>query len=607
MCGIQVLVTLSEPQLSSDDSATAGTDNKACSEMWARLTAANSRRGPDAHSERISLHSSAHVRLGAHVLHLRGPRTQVQPIVAQDTGDILCWNGEVFDGLDIGDNNDGVVLLEKMQQLKRHYPTDYVLRMFSGIEGPYAFVYLDYEQQKLWFARDYLGRRSLLTKFIDNRTLLISSVADLEFERESNRCSDWTELPAQRIYCLDLVNLQSTEDKMFSLGPVVQYKWHYNDFDTHASREVTIDNANDLLVLPFGRVTQDIGKDLANTDVHDPMVGDMADLIGDPEWIPFIDRLEHELTTAIKARVETIPANGQDSRVGVLFSGGVDCITIAVLLTAILPRSEPIELFNVAFENPRQLRLQKPKMGDIAVKSSRHYDVPDRKTGRQGWEELCKIDPTREWRFIEVDVPYSQVQEYRTHIRQLLIPSDTVMDMSIGMAIWFASRGIGNLISNVQNQSQRVEYVGRARVLLLGMGADEQLGGYSRHRTAWDRGNWLALGQEIELDVSRIATRNLGRDDRIISDNAKEARFPFLAANVVRFLSEIPLGRKMDMRYPRGMGEKLLLRLLAYRLGLVQASALAKRAIQFGARTAKMESTQSRGQDPLSSASISSK
>ncbi|KAJ2798019.1 hypothetical protein H4R20_004975 [Coemansia guatemalensis] len=565
MCGIQVLVALSDPLLVSGDAATTGAEINACSEMWTRLTAANSRR------------------------------------VAEDTGDILCWNGEIFGGLDIGNNNDGAVLLEKIQQLKRQHPADYILRMFSGIEGPYAFVYLDHVQQKLWFARDYLGRRSLLTKAIGSRTLLISSVADVGCEEEPSHCSGWSELPAQRIYCLDLASLQPTSDSMFPLGPVVEYKWHYGDLDTRALSEEATTDASELLVLPFSRVSQDIGKDFTNTGVHDPQVGNMADLVSDPEWVPHIDRLEHELTAAIRARVESIPSNGEDPRVGILFSGGVDCITIAVLLTAILPRSEPIELFNVAFENPRQLKLQKSQIGDTGHETSRHYDVPDRKTGKQGWEELCKIDPTREWRFVEVDVPYSQVQEHRTHIRQLLIPSDTVMDMSIGMAIWFASRGIGNLFSNIQKQEQQqgAEYVGRARVLLLGMGADEQLGGYSRHRSAWDRGKWQTLGQEIELDVSRIATRNLGRDDRIISDNAKEARFPFLAANVVRFLSEIPLACKMDMRYPRGMGEKLLLRLLAYRLGLVQASTLAKRAIQFGARTAKMESAQSKGHDTL--------
>ena len=43
--------------------------------------------------------------------------------------------------------------------------------------------------------------------------------------------------------------------------------------------------------------------------------------------------------------------------------------------------------------------------------------------------------------------------------------------LSIGCAIWFASRGKGIL----WNQDGNVEYSSPARVLLLGMGADEQV------------------------------------------------------------------------------------------------------------------------------------
>ncbi len=40
-------------------------------------------------------------------------------------------------------------------------------------------------------------------------------------------------------------------------------------------------------------------------------------------------------------------------------------------------------------------------------------------------------------------------------------------------------------------------YRSRARVLLLGMGADEQMGGYGRHRTAFRRGGWAGLAEEL--------------------------------------------------------------------------------------------------------------
>jgi len=36
-------------------------------------------------------------------------------------------------------------------------------------------------------------------------------------------------------------------------------------------------------------------------------------------------------------------------------------------------------------------------------------------------------------------------------------------------------------------------------VLLSGLGADELLGGYSRHRRAWERGGAAALTEEVSM------------------------------------------------------------------------------------------------------------
>ncbi|KAJ2861051.1 hypothetical protein GGI22_002555 [Coemansia erecta] len=593
MCGIQVLIQQTGNDVAGKKSV-----------IWDRLTSINRNRGPDSHKEHVvsmavtspgvdpcAQSMQTVITFGAHVLHLRGPETQSQPIVGKDTEDVLCWNGEVFGGIDVGTRNDGVVLFETLQRTKLQNPENYILQVFGRIEGPYAFVYLDHEQKRLWFSRDFLGRRSLLTRKVGLHSLIISSVAD-GVDAESGN-SKWTELPAQQIYCLDLADTLWTTTGELADIQFKQYSWRYAS-----------DPERNKLVLPFDRVTTKLAD--GSSALSGESISDLDSFSETLKWQPYIDGLERVLTESIRTRVESIPfhyradSNEPLPRVGVLFSGGVDCITIAALLTKILPQNEPIELFNVAFENPRQAKAHSKTQGP----NNSIYDVPDRKTGRQGWLELCELDPMREWRFAEVDVPYDQVLEHRAHVRQLLAPSDTVMDMSIGLALWFASKGAGQLVSRDKSNKTdtaypKQAYRGAARVLLLGMGADEQLGGYSRHRVAWDRGSWPELGNEIQMDVQRIATRNLGRDDRIVSDNSKEARYPFLAAEVVSFLSQTPLDRKMDMRYPRGIGEKLLLRLLAHQLGLARACMLAKRAIQFGARTAKMESGQTKGQDML--------
>ena len=56
------------------------------------------------------------------------------------------------------------------------------------------------------------------------------------------------------------------------------------------------------------------------------------------------------------------------------------------------------------------------------------------------------------------------------------------------------------------------------------MGADEQLAGYGRHRSAFQRRSWPGLVTEIQTQLLGICERNLGRDDRVISDHGREAR-----------------------------------------------------------------------------------
>ena len=71
------------------------------------------------------------------------------------------------------------------------------------------------------------------------------------------------------------------------------------------------------------------------------------------------------------------------------------------------------------------------------------------------------------------------------------------------------------------------------------MGADEQLGGYSRHRGRFvsSGGDFAAVCEEIELEVGRISERNLGRDNRIVADSGVAPRFPYLDEDVVRYAS----------------------------------------------------------------------
>jgi asparagine synthetase B (glutamine-hydrolysing) len=120
-----------------------------------------------------------------------------------------------------------------------------------------------------------------------------------------------------------------------------------------------------------------------------------------------------------------------EARVAILFSGGVDCTLLALLVDKFLPPEEHIDLLNVAFENPRWLQNNKPKGPESST-----YDVPDRLTGRASAHELAKLRPNRQWRFVEVDVAYEECTTEKEKVAELMRPSETVMDLVRGFEKW---------------------------------------------------------------------------------------------------------------------------------------------------------------------------
>lgn len=57
------------------------------------------------------------------------------------------------------------------------------------------------------------------------------------------------------------------------------------------------------------------------------------------------------------------------------------------------------------------------------------------------------------------------------------------------------------------------------KFVFVGSGADEQLGGYARHRNIFNKFGYDRLAEELSMELSRIGLRNFGRDDRIALSN----------------------------------------------------------------------------------------
>lgn len=267
-----------------------------------------------------------------------------------------------------------------------------------------------------------------------------------------------------------------------------------------------------------------------------------------------------------------IPDRRQENPVpvAVLFSGGLDSMILSAILHECLDARYGIDLLNVSFD------------GEAA---------PDRITARAGLKELKRIAPVRRWRLVEIDADLSNLTMEMKHIMSLINPAKTYMDLNIGIALWLAAGGDGWVHEADYNGQlegyHRFRYKSEARILLVGSGADEQCAGYGRHRTKYRNSSWLGLHEEMKLDMQRIWKRNLGRDDRCIADNGKEARFPFLDEDVIRILLDFPLWEIANLDQPSGTGDKKILREVARLLGLQEAAFLPKRAIQFGSRIAR--------------------
>ncbi|KJE92709.1 hypothetical protein CAOG_03623 [Capsaspora owczarzaki ATCC 30864] len=626
------------------------------------LTAALERRGPDSvRTQCVVEHAQPglDMHVVSTVLHLRGDAVTPQPLMDATSGNVFAWNGEVFGGLEISvhSNDTQIVMDELLNRLAVGDPlssdavAEIVAAMFqTTIQGPFAFVFYHNPTRQLFFGRDYFGRRSLLwhgaaSTYLDQ--FMLSSVAGPSTsvsvatastgnEEEADNSapspqdamaqlstSFWEEVPARGIYRMQL---QTPTWQPQLLASLDRYPLN-RVLPTAVQLDTTQPVSNELSKLPFSTAAAQLLLALAE---------------------------------AVRRRVCAVPASHHG--IAVLFSGGVDCTVIAALAHVFAPTDCPVDLINVAFENharasssskpPASASSSTSSAGSAAVAAANSdsptiYNVPDRLSARASLLELrqaitsgtvvealmsaIRIVPSEtiptalcaavqcqshahhassitttttttaaRFRLIQADIPRAELEAMTPHILSLVQPLGTVMDLSIGAALWFAARGSGRVWTSATEPASPEVVQTDARVLLVGMGADEQLAGYGRHRTKYNVGGWPALVEEVALDVRRISARNLGRDDRCISDHGRESRIPFLDENVVALLSSLPIFTKANMMLSRGLGEKILLRRVALELGLPGAAHLAKRAIQFGSRIARMErGASAKGSDRL--------
>jgi asparagine synthetase B (glutamine-hydrolysing) len=506
------------------------------------------RRGPtvckqislDVESSQISLHAS--------VLQMRQDLVP-QPVRINTSHNknnphtyYLCWNGEVYEAKNtetagnFATSDTRLVanrLAEKLTGILDQHAIAEVLKDLYNAE--YAFLILRSDGQ-IFYGRDPWGRRSLLlrrSECIDCQSFIIASVA----------LSMLPQTQTQPIL------LDSHDDHHDSdvVGTTGSTSWE----EITPGHVHFISASGDPMTLPSVPIPtvaipleeQNDVNGMAQSLLEAPS-GVSADL-----WDASL-QLQTILSKAVERRME-------HHETAVLFSGGLDSAVVAAM--AARHCKERLYLYNVSF-------------GPTYEKSA------DRQAALVTHRTLQDQYPEKSIIFQDIVVTWEDICDNEPHIRTILQPKATVMDVNIATALWFASAG-GNKPAADSDHNESMP-----RVLLLGMGADELLGGYGRHRKAFDRGGWDDLQTELNMDQGRFWERNLGRDDRIVADHGREARFPFLDIRVTDFIHSLPLSLICDFSLPPGQGDKRILRLVAARLGIEYAGGLVKRAIQFGSR-----------------------
>lgn len=170
-------------------------------------------RGPDDANQICTPdeRNSSYITLYSTVLSLRGSVTVSQPYSHSTTTCSLCWNGEAWSVAGEQPNgNDTKLVFEILEKATSEpiQPLDSleelsfcakrISQAMSQVAGPYAFVFHDPANCRLYFGRDFLGRRSLLRRVTEDGDVILTSITDGAVE------GSWSEVEADGVYCIDL-------------------------------------------------------------------------------------------------------------------------------------------------------------------------------------------------------------------------------------------------------------------------------------------------------------------------------------------------------------------------------------------------------------------
>ena len=241
-------------------------------------------------------------------------------------------------------------------------------------------------------------------------------------------------------------------------------------------------------------------------------------------------QLKDFLITSVKKRISGL------SKVGILFSGGIDSTIIAKITD------------------------------DLGIKtclySVGHKDSADLKFARKTAEEMNLPLKTK---VIDVD----DVRKYLIPVLNA-IEEFNVMKIGVGMPAYIAAE---------------MAHEDNLKVMLSGQGADELFGGYNRYLKFYEE-KGEAAQEDLKKDILNLYHVNLQRDDAVTMANSIELRVPYLDPDIINIAMNIPMKYKINKEDSL---RKCILREVGAELGVPEEIVKRpKKAAQYGSGIHKM-------------------
>lgn len=602
-------------------------------------------RGPNG----LHFHSDGQLHFVASVLHIQGDDMCSQPCVDED-GNVLLWNGELFD-LDTNDLfdmppigcSDTTVVSDFIRQaLSGSDAMVNLLRGLSSIHGPWAFVYYHRRTNRMIYGRDPFGRRSLLVlrRCSDQAIVALSSAAvplpselaevsasDIAEDCTSAHIFYWEEISIEGVYSVHMLppfsgmpsseltlwpshrirlerRLKHSDPSIPALSPPLRAAEFLQLLRASVEKRVKrLVSGQSVGVLFSGGIDSVLLAALLHQCIENP--DQPIELIN----VTFLDDSPQQSDSP-----DRLAAQAASVELRSLFpmrSWRLVHVDVAVaeknertshIQNLILPRNTHMDL-NIGtafwFAARGQGYLREYCVSDLGLAyGALDNGQPLLRVGADTDENLKKFD--RVLRLQCVNGNCRRISK-RACISMFCSKCCYAHQRSVSSEVEkpcpaHKKKSEGGEKSEEKSaiasseSSSYTPYSSSCRVVLVGIGADEQMAGYGRHRTTFLRGGAVALEDELNMDLSRLWKRNLGRDDRCISDNGREPWFPFLDENVVSYLQNLGISEIADLAAAPGRGDKQILREAARLVGLKNCTELVKRAVQFGSRIAKRTS-----------------